>query len=200
MDRGTWRATVHGFAKILTWLRNYTFFQGDNLSHPPVKECKEVRLTHSLPEACHSRGCLQGLNSLFTVFPHLPHLRSIKEPGNQALTRFWGLACQLLGQLAPSVFLASTSHLSDSLACCAASRASLDSITHIHVSILPQTPLPSRLPHNIEQSSPCIQKDLAGYPFKIYLLLYFSIQLLYSSVLEILLKHYLYWYSHFVQA
>ena len=28
-----------------------------------------------------------------------------------------------------------------------------DLATHIHVSILPQTPLPSRLPHNIEQSS-----------------------------------------------
>ena len=28
-----------------------------------------------------------------------------------------------------------------------------DSAMHIHVSILPQTPLPSRLPHNIEQSS-----------------------------------------------
>ena len=27
------------------------------------------------------------------------------------------------------------------------------SAIHIHVSILPQTPLPSRLPHNIEQSS-----------------------------------------------
>ena len=30
-----------------------------------------------------------------------------------------------------------------------------DSAIHIHVSILPQTPLPSRLPHNIEQSSLC---------------------------------------------
>ena len=30
-----------------------------------------------------------------------------------------------------------------------------DSATHIHVSILPQTPLPSRLPHNTEQSSLC---------------------------------------------
>ena len=30
-----------------------------------------------------------------------------------------------------------------------------DSVVHIHVSILPQTPLPSRLPHNIEQSSQC---------------------------------------------
>ena len=28
-----------------------------------------------------------------------------------------------------------------------------DSDTHIYVSILPQTPLPSRMPHNIEQSS-----------------------------------------------
>ena len=28
-----------------------------------------------------------------------------------------------------------------------------DSAVHIHVSILPQTPLPSRLPHSIEQSS-----------------------------------------------
>jgi len=30
-----------------------------------------------------------------------------------------------------------------------------DSAIHIHVSILPQTPLPSRLPYNIEQSSMC---------------------------------------------
>ena len=30
-----------------------------------------------------------------------------------------------------------------------------DSAMHTHVSILPQTPLPSRLPHNIEQSSLC---------------------------------------------
>ena len=30
-----------------------------------------------------------------------------------------------------------------------------DSAIHIHVFILPQTPLPSRLPHNIEQSSLC---------------------------------------------
>ena len=30
-----------------------------------------------------------------------------------------------------------------------------DSAIHIHVSILPQTPLQSRLPHNIEQSSMC---------------------------------------------
>ena len=30
-----------------------------------------------------------------------------------------------------------------------------DSAIHIHVSILPQTPLPSRLPHNTDQSSIC---------------------------------------------
>ena len=30
-----------------------------------------------------------------------------------------------------------------------------DSAIHIHVSVLPQTPLPSRLPHNTEQSSLC---------------------------------------------
>ena len=30
-----------------------------------------------------------------------------------------------------------------------------DSAIHIHVSIFPQTPFPSRLPHNIEQSSLC---------------------------------------------
>ena len=30
-----------------------------------------------------------------------------------------------------------------------------DSAIHIHVSILPQAPLPSRLPHDIEQSSLC---------------------------------------------
>ena len=30
-----------------------------------------------------------------------------------------------------------------------------DSTIHIHVSILPQPPFPSRLPHNIEQSSVC---------------------------------------------
>ena len=30
-----------------------------------------------------------------------------------------------------------------------------DSAIHMHVSILPQTPLPSRLPHDVEQSSLC---------------------------------------------
>ena len=30
-----------------------------------------------------------------------------------------------------------------------------DSVIHVHVSILPQTPLPSSLPHNIEQTYLC---------------------------------------------
>ena len=41
-----------------------------------------------------------------------------------------------------------------------------DSAIYIHVSTLLQTPLPSKLPHNIEQSSQCyIQYTLIGYPF-----------------------------------
>ena len=45
-----------------------------------------------------------------------------------------------------------------------------DSAIQIHVSILSQTPLPSRLPHNMEQSSlfstvgPCWLSILNGYP------------------------------------
>ena len=30
-----------------------------------------------------------------------------------------------------------------------------DSAIHMHIAILPQTPLPSRLPHNMEQHSVC---------------------------------------------
>ena len=42
-----------------------------------------------------------------------------------------------------------------------------DSAIHIHVSIPPKTPLPSRLSQNIEQSSPCcIQQVLVGYLFQ----------------------------------
>ena len=44
-------------------------------------------------------------------------------------------------------------------------RQQRDSPTHIHVSILTQTPLPSRLPHNIEQSSLGYTVGLVGYPF-----------------------------------
>ena len=70
----------------------------------------------------------------FILFPHLPHLRSIKEPGIQTLTRwlFWDvslLSSQSAGFLNKVIFLASTSRLLDSLASHAPSRASLDSVT-----------------------------------------------------------------------
>ena len=38
-----------------------------------------------------------------------------------------------------------------------------DSATHTHVSILSQTPLPSRLPHNLEQSSLCYTVGPCGF-------------------------------------
>ena len=41
----------------------------------------------------------------------------------------------------------------------------MDSAIHIHVSILPKTLLPSRLPHNIEQSSLYYTEGLVGNPF-----------------------------------
>ena len=40
-----------------------------------------------------------------------------------------------------------------------------DSAIHIHVSVLPQTPLPCRLPWNIEQSSLCYKVGPCCYPF-----------------------------------
>ena len=52
-------------------------------------------------------------------------------------------------------------------------RQQRDSAIHTHVSILPQTPLPSRLPHNIEQTSLC--HVLVGYPFYYFLKIYLSI-------------------------
>ena len=39
-----------------------------------------------------------------------------------------------------------------------------DSVVHIHVPILPQTPLPSRLPHNTEQNSLCYTVGLCWLP------------------------------------
>ena len=41
-----------------------------------------------------------------------------------------------------------------------------DSPIHIHVSILLPTPLPSKLPHDIEQSSPCYSTSLLVIHFK----------------------------------
>ena len=80
MDCSPPGSSVHEIlqARILEWLSIFINIQnvlpqGDNLLHPPVKHCEEVKLTHPpQSEACHSRGHLQGLNSLFTLFPHLP--------------------------------------------------------------------------------------------------------------------------------
>ena len=41
-----------------------------------------------------------------------------------------------------------------------------DSAIHIPVSILPPTPLPSRLPHDTEKSSLCYQQVLVGHPLQ----------------------------------
>ena len=43
--------------------------------------------------------------------------------------------------------------------------AKRDSAIHIHVSVLPQTPLQSRLPHDTEHSSMCYTVVLVCYPF-----------------------------------
>ena len=45
-----------------------------------------------------------------------------------------------------------------------------DSAIHIHVSILSQTPLPSRLPHNIEQSSLCYTVGPCWLKFLVFML------------------------------
>ena len=54
-----------------------------------------------------------------------------------------------------------------------------DSAICIHVSILLQTPIPSMLPHNIEQSSMCYTVGSCGYPFYFiylfFLIIYFEI-------------------------
>ena len=72
----------------------------------------------------------------FSLLPHLLPISSIKETGNQTLNKMvlggLTLVRHLLGLLAfriKSLFLASTPRLLDLLACCAASRVSLDSVT-----------------------------------------------------------------------
>ena len=48
------------------------------------------------------------------------------------------------------------------------------SAVHMHVSVLPQTPFPSRLPHNIDQRSMCYRRSLLVMHFK-YRSVYLSI-------------------------
>ena len=95
---------------------------------------KEINTSPCLRLAILEDICkINGL-FFFTLFPHLPlspHLWSIKEPGihtqnNMVILR----CCHLLDQPAfQTKFLASTSCLSESLACHVASRVNLDSVT-----------------------------------------------------------------------
>ena len=54
--------------------------------------------------------------------------------------------------------------------------------SYIRVSLLPQTPLPSRLPHRTEQSSLCSTWSLVGHPFYFILFYFLTIRFKYSSV------------------
>ena len=76
------------------------------------------------------------------------HIASYEKAGNLFLTFYFVLG---YSQLTNNVVLASCDQLRDSA-------------IHIHVSIPPQIPLPSRLPCNIEQSSIYCTVDLC-YPF-----------------------------------
>ena len=102
---------------------------------PPVKW---LQGSETKTSPYHSRRYLQELNDLLTLFPNLPHLWSINEPGIQALTRklFWHVSlpssrsASFLNKL---IFLASTLQLLDLLAYHVASGASLYSIAYLHL-------------------------------------------------------------------
>ena len=79
-------------------------------------------------------GDVCKINGLFLCFLTSPYLWSIKEPGIWTPIRslFWGTSLpssQSASFLNKVIFLVSTPHLSDSLACHGVSRASLDSMT-----------------------------------------------------------------------
>ena len=87
---------------------------------------------------CRMLGILEDvcqIHGLFTlVLYHHPHLWSIKEPGIQTHIRWLFHDISLPSSWSASflnkvIFFASTPRLWDSLACCVASRASLDSAT-----------------------------------------------------------------------
>ena len=63
--------------------------QGGNLSCPHVKDCKEVKLTHPLLEACHSRGLLQDsivfLLCFLSSHPSLIHKRTWQPGPNKTV-------------------------------------------------------------------------------------------------------------------
>lgn len=79
-------------------------------------------------------GDICKTDGLLTLFPHShPQLWSIQEPGIQTLLRWLLRGISLPSSRSASftkkvIFLVSTPHVSDSLACPAASRVSLDSV------------------------------------------------------------------------
>ena len=86
------------------------------------------KLTHPLPKVCYS------FFFFLLYFFTFAHLRSVKEPGIQTQVRWllWDICLtsfRSAGFLNKVIFLASTAHSSDLLACHAASRASLDLVT-----------------------------------------------------------------------
>ena len=100
---------------------------------------KKKILTHSLPEVGHSRRDLQD-NSLFTLFPQLLPLSSIKKLAFRPwqVGYFETLVCYLLGHLAfPIKSYSLSQHLvSDTLAFHAERRARLDSVTLNEICLL----------------------------------------------------------------
>ena len=107
---------------------NYGLPRGDNLS---FLDHKEVKPTHSPAWGLAFWGTFARIEFyLLCLLISPPHLWSIKEPGNQALTRwwFWGASTIFwVSQLAPDKVSCWSQHLiSQSLTYPVKSRASLD--------------------------------------------------------------------------
>ena len=89
---------------------------------------RKKKLTHPFPKAGHSRGYLQNLGPFYFTSSSLLPLCAIKETGIQTLIRWLFRDIGVLAFRIKSYSL--PQHLvSDLLACRAASRASLDSVT-----------------------------------------------------------------------
>ena len=110
------------------WMSNQSAFVQD-----PVHlrmAARKKKWTHLLPKAGHSRGYLQNLWPFYFTSSSPPPLCAIKETGIQTPIRwsFWDTSLRLLSL--PAFRIKSYSlpqrHVSDSLACRAASTASLD--------------------------------------------------------------------------
>ena len=128
MDRGAWPATVHGVAKSRTRLKRLS--------------------THAQTVACQAPLSM-GFFFFFVYgifqarileWVAIPFSRGSSQPRDQTLSP--ALAGRFFTTVPPI-----------NNAVVVLGEEWRDSATHTHVSILPQTPLPSRLPHNIEQNS-----------------------------------------------